>query len=489
MLKVKSCDAVLFGALHFGPVKAGVASNGKTKKPERTGSMASMNTRAQGNSPRPLNGQDFRTLGLSALGGALEFYDFIIFVFFASVIGHLFFPPDMPDWLVMIQTFGIFAAGYLVRPVGGIVLAHFGDKFGRKRVFAFSVFLMSISTLAMACLPTYATLGVGAPILLIVFRMLQGAAIGGEVPGAWTFVAEHVPANRVGMACGFLCSGLTLGIMIGSLIATAINWIFTPEELAGYAWRIPFFIGGIFGLLAVYLRRWLAETPIFTEMKNSHLLKDKLPLKTVLREHMHGVIISVLLTWILSAGIVVTTLMTATFLQKLYGYSPLQSLAATSFGTLFLMFGTVAAGSIVDRIGSGRFFAVAGVFFGVATVVFYSFAGTSLPVLFALYAVMGLSVGMVGAVPYVMVRAFPAPVRFSGLSFSYNVSYAVFGGLTPVVVTSFLAVNPMAHAWYLVFIAALTCGLGLYLMARSDRVEGAIGLEDLPAGDAVPHTS
>ena len=448
-----------------------------------------MNTHAQGISPRPLSGQDFRTLGLSALGGALEFYDFIIFVFFASVIGHLFFPPDMPEWLVMIQTFGIFAAGYLVRPIGGIVLAHFGDKFGRKRVFAFSVFLMSISTLAMACLPTYATLGVGAPILLIVFRMLQGAAIGGEVPGAWTFVAEHVPANRVGMACGFLCSGLTLGIMIGSLIATAINWIFTPEELSAYAWRIPFFIGGIFGLLAVYLRRWLAETPIFTAMKNSHLLKDKLPLKTVLREHMHGVIISVLLTWILSAGIVVTTLMTATFLQKLYGYTPLQSLAATSFGTLFLMFGTVTAGSIVDGIGSGRFFAVAGVFFGIATFVFYSFAGTSLPVLFALYAVMGLSVGMVGAVPYVMVRAFPAPVRFSGLSFSYNISYAVFGGLTPVIVTTMLAVNPMAHAWYLVFIAVLTSGLGFYLMARSDRVEGAIGLDDLSVVDAVPHRS
>ena len=447
--------------------------------------MASTNLHTS-NSPRPLDRQDFRTLGLSALGGALEFYDFIIFVFFASVIGHLFFPPDMPDWLVLIQTFGIFAAGYLVRPVGGIVLAHFGDKFGRKRVFAFSVFLMSISTLAMACLPTYATLGVGAPILLIVFRMLQGAAIGGEVPGAWTFVAEHVPANRVGMACGFLCSGLTLGIMIGSLIATAINWIFTPEELSAYAWRIPFFIGGIFGLLAVYLRRWLAETPIFTEMKNSHLLKDKLPLGTVLRNHMHGVVISVLLTWILSAGIVVTTLMTATFLQKLYGYTPLQSLAATSFGTLFLMFGTVTAGAIVDRIGSGRFFVVAGIFFGVATFVFYTYAAVSLPVLFALYAVMGLSVGMVGAVPYVMVRAFPAPVRFSGLSFSYNVSYAVFGGLTPVIVTSLLAVNPMAHAWYLVFIAVLTCGLGFYLMARSDQVEGEIGLTELPARSAVP---
>ncbi len=106
---------------------------------------------------RALNAQDYRTLGLSALGGALEFYDFIIFVFFATVIGHLFFPPDMPDWLVMIQTFGIFAAGYLVRPIGGIILAHYGDRYGRKRVFAFSILLMALSTLGMALMPTYAT--------------------------------------------------------------------------------------------------------------------------------------------------------------------------------------------------------------------------------------------------------------------------------------------------------------------------------------------
>lgn len=449
--------------------------------------MASRNTPAQGNNShpanRPLNRQDFKTLGLSALGGALEFYDFIIFVFFAAVIGQLFFPPDMPEWLVMIQTFGIFAAGYLVRPIGGIVLAHFGDRFGRKRVFAFSVFLMSISTLAMACLPTYAALGVGAPIILVVFRMLQGAAIGGEVPGAWTFVAEHVPANRVGMACGFLCSGLTLGIMMGSLIATGINWIFTPEEVAAYAWRIPFFLGGVFGLIGVYLRRYLQETPVFAEMQKNRQSQDTLPLKTVLRDHLHGVVISVLLTWILSAGIVVTTLMTATFLQKLYGYTALESLAATSFGTLFLIFSTVVGGAMVDRIGSGRFFVGAGIFFGVATFTFYTYAGVSLPVLFILYAVMGLSVGMVGGVPYVMVRAFPAPVRFSGLSFSYNISYAIFGGLTPIVVTSLLAINPMAHAWYLVFIAVLTVVLGLYLMKYGNRIEGAIGLEDTTSED------
>ena len=430
---------------------------------------------------RPLNSQDFRTLGLSALGGALEFYDFIIFVFFATVIGHLFFPPEMPDWLVMIQTFGIFAAGYLVRPLGGIVLAHYGDRYGRKRVFAFSILLMALSTLGMALMPTYATIGVAAPILLIILRMLQGAAIGGEVPGAWTFVAEHVPFRRVGLACGFLTSGLSFGIMLGSLIAFAINSLFTPEDVAGYAWRIPFLLGGVFGLIAVYLRRWLEETPIFMEMKKSKSLTDKLPLGLVLKHHRRGVIISALLTWVLSAAIVVTTLMTATFLQKLYGYTPTQALAGTSFGTLFLIFGVIIAGALIDRIGSGIFFMGASIFFGIATFTFYSYAGTSLETMFVLYGVMGLSVGMAGAVPYVMVRAFPASVRFSGLSFAYNVSYAVFGGLTPIGVTTALAINPMAHAWYLVFIAVLAFAIGLYLYLRGSEVESHVGIEELAA--------
>src|SRR5699024_5867591 len=428
------------------------------------------------NTSRPLNREDFKVLGLSALGGALEFYDFIIFVFFASVIGPLFFPPEMPEWLVLIQTFGIFAAGYLVCPLGGIVMAHFGDCVGRKRMFALSVLLMSLATLGMASLPTYATIGIWAPILLILLRMLQGAAIGGEVPGAWTFVAEHVPAHRVGMACGFLCSGLSLGILLGSFTAAGVNWFFTEEQVSDFAWRIPFLLGGIFGLLGVRLRRHLSETPVFMAMKTDPRLQEKLPIKTVLQEHMHGVIIASLLTWVLSAGIIVTTLMTATFLQTHYGYSALEALLATSFGTLFLLVGTTVGGAMADRFGSGTFFFYAGIVFAIATFLFYSFAGTSLSLLFFLYALMGSSVGLVGAVPYVMVRAFPPNIRFSGLSFSYNISYAIFGGLTPIAVTTLMVTNSMAPAWYVVFIGVLTSVLGLYLRQNSHRIEGKIGL-------------
>ena len=182
--------------------------------------------------PRPLTRHDYRTLSLAALGGALEFYDFVIYVFLAPVIGRLFFPADMPDWLRLLQTFGIFSAGYLARPLGGILIAHFGDLLGRKRMFSLSIFLMAVPTLAIGLLPTYASIGIAAPLLLLLMRILQGVAIGGEVPGAWVFVAEHVPEQRFGFGIGTLTAGLTAGILFGSLMAGAINTIYGPADVA-----------------------------------------------------------------------------------------------------------------------------------------------------------------------------------------------------------------------------------------------------------------
>lgn len=186
---------------------------------------------------RALTRSDYKTLGLAALGGALEFYDFIIFVFFAPAIGQLFFPHDIPDWLRQLQTFGIFAAGYLARPLGGVIMAHFGDLFGRKRMFTLSVLMMSVPTLLMGLLPTYDTIGILAPVLLLLFRVLQGAAVGGEVPGAWVFVSEHVPSRHIGYACGTLTAGLTAGILLGSLVAAGINSRYSTAEVGAFAWR------------------------------------------------------------------------------------------------------------------------------------------------------------------------------------------------------------------------------------------------------------
>lgn len=421
---------------------------------------------------RPLTRQDAKTLGLAALGGALEFYDFIIFVFFTTVIGQLFFPPDTPEWLRQLQAFGLFAAGYLARPLGGIVMAHFGDRSGRKRMFALSVFMMAVPTLLIGILPTYATAGYAAPLALLVLRMMQGAAVGGEVPGAWVFVSEHVPEHRVGFACGTLTSGLTLGILMGSLVATAVNKIYSPEQVQAFAWRLPFLAGGVFGFFAVFLRRWLAETPVFEEMRQRKALVQELPLKAVLRGHGLAVAVSMLLTWVLTAGIVVVILMTPTLMQKLYGILPAQALEANSVATLSLTIGCVVFGLLADRFGVGRMLGLGCLALLVTTYGLYVGVGQAPEHLVALYALTGFCVGVVGVVPTVMVRAFPAAVRFSGLSFSYNVAYAIFGGMTPLVVTLMMKSQPLAPAHYVAGLCGVGFSVALYLL-RAGRTRFA----------------
>jgi MFS family permease len=418
---------------------------------------------------RPLNRSDYKTLSLSALGGALEFYDFIIFIFFAAVVSKLFFPADLPEWLRQLQTFGIFAAGYLARPLGGIVLAHFGDLLGRKRMFTLSIFLMAVPTLLMGLLPTYAQIGVWAPLCLLVLRIIQGAAIGGEVPGAWVFVSEHVPARRVGFACGTLTSGLTLGILLGSLVATLINQVFSPQELLDFAWRLPFLLGGVFGLLAVFLRRWLEETPVFAELQQRRALADGLPLKAVLRDHRRAIVISMLLTWVLSAAIVVLILMTPSVLQTAYGFAPTLTLQGNSLAIVFLSIGCIVAGLLADRFGSARVIGYGCLLLAGLTWNFYSNLAAHPQWLLPLYAATGLAVGMIGAIPRVLVLAFPPAVRFSGLSFSYNLAYAIFGGLTPMTVAYLLKFSPLGPAYYVVALCALGLAIGVYLR-RAERV-------------------
>ncbi|WP_020206292.1 MULTISPECIES: MFS transporter [Cupriavidus] len=417
--------------------------------------------------PRPLTRQDYKTLALAALGGALEFYDFIIFVFFATVIGQLFFPPSVPDWLRQMQTFGIFAAGYLARPLGGIIMAHFGDLLGRKKMFTLSILLMSVPTLLMGLLPTYHAIGLLAPLALLILRVMQGAAVGGEVPGAWVFVSEHVPARRTGYACGTLTAGLTAGILLGSLVATGINSIFTPAELTDWGWRVPFLLGGVFGIGSMYLRRWLHETPVFAELQQRKALAAEMPLKAVVRDHRGAVAVSMLLTWMLSAGIVVVILMTPTFLQKIYGFDGRTALMANSVATLCLTAGCVVAGLLADKIGARVTLFVGGLLLAISVYVFYSTLHARPDLLVPLYAVTGFLVGTIGAVPFVLVKAFPAQVRFSGLSFSYNVSYAIFGGLTPMIVTLMLKNDPLAPAYYVVALCVLGMVTALFVKDRS----------------------
>ncbi len=421
---------------------------------------------------RALSRSDIKTLLLAALGGALEFYDFIIFVYFALTIGQLFFPPDTPDWLRQLQAFGLFAAGYLARPLGGLVMAHFGDRVGRKKMFTLSVLLMALPTLCMGLLPTYADIGVAAPLLMLALRLLQGAAIGGEIPGAWVFVAEHAPARHVGLACGMLTAGLTVGILAGSTMASIVNTVLSPAQVLDYGWRLPFLLGGLFGFLAVWLRRWLDETPVFVALRQRRALSRELPLKAVLSAHWRTVLQSMLLTWLLTAAIVVLILMTPALLQKLFAVPAAEALRAGSAATLCLIAGCLLYGLGADRFGAARMLqAGSPALLATAYALYLGVRTGTLPLL-PTYALTGLCVGVVGVIPTLIVQAFPPAVRFSGLSLSYNLAYAVFGGATPLIVTLLLQWSPQTAPAHYVGALCVAC-FALALRGRPRIAQGS----------------
>jgi MFS family permease len=428
---------------------------------------------------RPLTLAEIRTLALASLGGALEFYDFVIFVFFTAVIGKLFFSASLPEWMREIQTFGIFAAGYLARPLGGVVMAHFGDIHGRKRMFTLSILLMAIPTLLIGCLPTYHAAGVVAPLLLLAMRLLQGVAIGGEAAGGWVFVAEHARPQRVGLAIGLLTCGLSLGILLGSLVAVCLNAKFSQAEIASGLWRIPFLLGGIFGFIAMFLRRWLNETPVFEEMRRRAALSRELPLRVVLKSHGRAVATSVISTWMLTAAIVVVILMTPLLLQKLFGLAPREIQMANLVGAAALCLSTVAIGAATDRFGIRRVSIPILLLLIAATYGLYFGAEHAPSALLPLYALAGFGAGGVVLTPILMIRAFPPQVRFTGVSFSYNIAYAVFGGLTPLVVSWLARTDRFSPAHYIAVVTML--GLAATFMTptahvRNDEKDGVAAM-------------
>jgi MFS family permease len=420
-----------------------------------------------------LGGQDIRTLLLASLGGALEFYDFVVFVFFALPLSHLFFPPNTAPWLAQLQVYGIFAAGYLARPLGGIVMAHFGDRQGRKRMFTLSVFLMALPTLAIGLLPVYASVGVLAPVLLLLMRVVQGVAIGGEVPGAWVFVAEHAPPGRVGFACACLTAGLTVGILIGSLTAAWINHHLNQEELLGWGWRLPFLLGGVFGFVAVWLRRWLSETPVFAQLRERKALSRELPLRTVLAGHGGSVVLSMAVTWMLTAAILVLILMLPSLAQKSFGIAPDVAFLGNSIAAFCLGVGCIAYGWLTDRIGAARALLLGSLALVIGTYALFADLAAGAAHFLPLYALVGFLVGTVGVVPTVMVAAFPAAIRYSGLSFAYNVAYAVFGASTATLI-GYLAerAGHFAPAHYVALTAVVSMVAALWLLfARRSAAE------------------
>lgn len=413
---------------------------------------------------KTLNRKDIKTLALSSLGGTLEFYDFIIFLFFANYISKNFFPENLSDFWKLFNTYGIFAAGYLARPLGGIVMAHFGDKAGRKNMFMLSILLMAIPTFALAFIPGFKTLGYFCIVLLILIRIFQGIAIGGELPGAWVFVYEHAPHSKRMTYVGALTASVVGGILLGSIVFLIMNKIYTEKQLYEWAWRIPFFLGGIFGIISVYLRRFLTETPVFEEMRKEKNL-EKFPLKEVFKRK-ESIVVSMLITWVLTGFVVVIILTLPTYIAKILTISAIEQTYLQMIGIVLVVLSCILSGILADKIGVFKACVIFSLAFGIFSILLFNVLYvnnanfTSVAAFYLLTCIFG---GITNFCPMMMNEVFDAKIKFSGLSFSYNIAYAISGYITPQL-AYFLhtyALKNLDNIWrfslgfYIVFIALL----------------------------------
>ena len=414
---------------------------------------------------------ELKTLGLSSLGGILEFYDFIIVFFFAKIISQHFFPAGIGEFWAMLNTYGTFAAGYLARPFGGVVMAHFGDKFGRKNMFMLSIALMVIPTFSLAVIPTYETIGYAAPLFLILVRICQGIAIGGELPGAWVFIHEHAPAGHKNAFVGFLTGCVTGGILLGSFVALLMNFIYTPAELSDWAWRVPFVIGGVFGLISIYLRRFLQETPVFKKMRESKALA-KFPLEEVVKTSRFGIWISMFITWVLTGCIVVFILLMPGFVGGVLGFSPFETTYFQMGGLVCIVSSCWLTGRLADKHNPSTLCILFSAGFAVSSVAFFSLLYTAAPVVSEVvlaYFATCFFAGIMNFCPIFMCDVFPARIRFSGISFAYNIAYALSGAFTPQLsfaLHAYAKTHPdtlgaMGLSAYIVFLALVSIGTAL----------------------------
>ena len=380
---------------------------------------------------------DVRNLGLASLGAVLEYFDFQVYVFVAAAISIAFFPPGSSPWVAQMQTFGIYAVGYLVRPVAGMTIAHFADRIGRKKLFVFTVLLMSVPTLLMGLLPTYAMAGWLAPALLLLLRVLQGCAVGGELPGAAVFVSEHAPARHLGLSSGTFQGVTNCGLLLGAGAAALASLAasFDPA-LSSLAWRLPFILGGLFGLLAAYLRRHLQETPMFEKMKRERGVSKQVPLAVIIRQYRKQCIFALALVFVFSSTSGVYFQYLPVFLVGQLHFDRGVVFTANIVGVIAFVLGMPLWGMLRDRIGWAAAIASGAVLSAAICVWFFHYIPTLGPAdarLYYAFAVVGLGAGCVHAmVPALISSLFPTPIRQSGFAFPYSIGTALFTGLTPL---------------------------------------------------------
>ncbi len=416
----------------------------------------------------------WRIVLLASLGGTLEFYDFVIFGVFARDIAQAVFPATDP-LVSLILSFATFAVGYLARPIGGIVLAHYGDRYGRRAVFLWSVFIMSGATLGMGLVPTYAQWGVAASLLMVTLRLIQGFCLGGELPGALTYVVETAP-RIAPFVCGVVFACVTMGVAVATGVSLSVRTFMDPALVPVYGWRIAFILGGLGGVLSFVLRRSLEESPEFERMRS---LAARQPFRELLKTNRAHVLVGCALLAGTGCfnGLFFSHL--PAYLSGVLQYDPRQAVLSQTVGVIASSIGILATGWLGDRIPP-RYLLRAGV--GLLLVFafpFYAALESRAINLTLICTLAGLAAGLTnGSFAVLLTDLFPTRVRFTGVALVFNVSFTLFSGTAPLVATSLISETGQATspAYMMMFSAALALIGSLWV----DRLGGNVLTRDLP---------
>jgi MFS family permease len=379
---------------------------------------------------RRLSMTQIRTIAISMLGGALEYYEFMVFIFMVPVLGELFFASATLPWVRQLQTLAIFALGYVIRPFGGIVLGALGDRLGRKRMFIVTLALMAIPTTCIGLLPTYQQIGVAAPLLLLLCRLCQGLAIAGETPTALTFVIEHVDSKRTGLAIGLMGAGLLGGMLIGIFTIAQIDQAFSKEEIIRAWWRLPFLLGGVFGLISAALRAFVSETPVFEDMVRRRAEDNVMPFRTLVTQYRPELLVAFLSSFVGGSIIQCVQLFPGIFFQSHFGFPAAAVSHAQTVGTIVTFFSIILGNWLIDRIG--WIVAISGVSLAMVGAVLLLYWNPQVSTLTWHMAILGVPCALVIMLHNLLTRVFPAEVRITGISTAHNTASALAGGIMPV---------------------------------------------------------
>jgi MHS family proline/betaine transporter-like MFS transporter len=411
-----------------------------------------------------------RTVIAGSIGNMLEWYDFGLFGFFAPILAREMMPAEDAVG-ALLKTFGVFATGFLMRPLGGIMFGFIGDRLGRKRALELSVLLMAISTTLVGLLPTYASIGLAAPLLLTTLRLLQGLSVGGEYIGSMSFLAEHAPARHRAFLASWSSSSVILGSLLSSGTAALLTGSLSEHHLSGWGWRVPFLAGILMGGVGLWLRLGIAESPSFLSLQRAGKLTSN-PFKETLRHDLRPLLITLGLTAITSVGFYIPFVWLPTWLSQII-HRPLpehEALTTTTIALAALLVLTPLTALLSDRVGRRPMV--------LATALGYLLL--SYP-LFRLMAHGTFSSALVGGLIFAvsnsffsgcmaatMVELFPTRTRYSGMALAYNIGQAVLGGTAPLVAISFIewTNNELAPAFYLTVCAVVAGSTGWFMLGK-----------------------